>query len=212
MITAADLRVLVGLDAADDSEDAQLLELEAAAVAFVEGQTGWFFGAEEAFEEIVIGDGGPKLRLQSPPKALPATVAERCYPGADATTITAADDDGYELRALRRPNPPVSWLHRKGGCGWACGAEYTVAYTRGYPLSGDGSDEQAWDAPEDVRKLVADIVRFQHAARERDPALISETIGNYSYSTGAVYQAEAAMVHMIPGAAETLARWRRVFA
>lgn len=216
MISAADLRVLIGLAADDASEDAVLWPLEAEAVAWVQRRTLRYFGPPAEITERLTGDGSVKLRLAEAPytdDAItdPATIDEYAYVGAAPTTITGANADGFEVVKRVPEATNLGWLERKGGYVWTCGYLYVVTYTRGYALTAEGAGGAPDDvaAPDDIRALVKGIVRFRHAARERDPGLISETIGNYSYSAGAIYQSEGAMVNQIPGAAETLRRWTR---
>lgn len=181
MILIDDLRPW--LDASDVSHDALMVAIEAGVVDGVQRDTGYYFGPVASTTEIVIGDGGPKLRLRALPvavtgppavAALPATVAERCYPGDDATTITAADDDGYELRSLADPTtPPLAWLVRKAGGIWGRGVEYTVTYNRGY---------DAGEEPASIRQLVIGLCKLEWERwKSKGGVYQSETFDRHSY-------------------------------
>lgn len=195
MITLPDLKDW--LEVEGDEADDLLTSLEARAVEFVERETGRYFGALENVTEILCGDGGGKLRLAEVPTSIPASVQERAYVGADATTITASDDDGYELRTLTLPSSNLAYLLRKGGCVWARGFEYSVTYERGYA---------AGDEPGDIRQLVLDLVQVKWAMRDAGGGVFrSESLGPYSYTLADLsrlpgYRAEDAQA--------TIQRWR----
>lgn len=146
MIDVGDLRVHTR---ARSSEDAYLTALELSAVAYVEKQTGRFFGVAAATTEYIVGSGGVNLWLKEEPAASPTPVVkERVVPGGTATTITAADASGYLIRGMK--------LVRKAGLGWARGYEYEVAYTRGYASGAE---------PADIRHLVTIVVAHWYERR-----------------------------------------------
>lgn len=198
MIPVSEIKAWLEIDAADTSVDGLLLSLEAGAVEVIERETGRYFGPVAAFTEIVEGDGGPKLRLSEAPTEPPVTIEERAYAGAEARTITAADADGYELRILRHPSPNLAWLHRKGGCVWYRGHEFTVTYPRGY---------SAGNEPKNVRQRVLDIVQLKWLGRDAAGSgeLRSETLGPMTFT-----YADAARLPERDGEswAEFVSRWQ----
>lgn len=136
MIELDDLRTV--LKDPDHAEDEYIRALETAAVAYVEKQTGKYFGTAADATEVVSGTGTADLWLPGPVASV-TSVAERAFAGDDDTAVAAADDDGYVVRGDR--------LVRKGGGVWARGYEYEVAYSR-------GAEAAPADIQEAVRKLV----------------------------------------------------------
>lgn len=147
MISLAKLKAALRITASTD--DGYLVDLEVQAVSFVERETGRYFGAVASVTEYLIGGGTDTLFLSEAPAAPPTTVTERTYPGGDATTITAADADGYVLRGTMK-------LVRKGGGIWARGYEYEVTYDRGYAAEAE---------PGEIRMLVTDLVAYWYEER-----------------------------------------------
>jgi len=96
------------------------------------------------------------------------------YAGADATTITASDDDGYELRSLADPStPPLAWLVRKAGGVWGEGLEYTVTYNRGYVAGVE---------PGAIRRLIIALTKLEWERWKREGGLLrSATYDRVSY-------------------------------
>jgi hypothetical protein len=182
---------------ADSSHAPQIIGLEERVVDIVQRKCGRYFGAVAETTEIRQGDGGMKLRLAEIPAALPATIAERPYPGAEATTITAADDDGYELRSLLMPAPNLAWLVRKNGGVWSRGCEYTVTYSRGYAVGGE---------PAAIRHLVMGIVQHIWELHKAKGGVIqSETFDKYTYSLAAASPGAGGLPAW---AMETIADWQ----
>lgn len=135
------------LKPADNTELQYIQQLERAAVAFVERQTGRYFGPERARTEIVVGTGRRELYLQGPilldvyGVAQVTSVNEAAYAGGDQTQIVIDEDDGFVVRE--------AVLHRKGGGYWSLGYEYEVVYQQGY---GEGEE------PGDIRQAVMQLV------------------------------------------------------
>lgn len=208
MIAIADLRDVCGIAAGDETFDARLVDLEAEAVAWVQRRTGRYFQAEAEVTERLIGAGSAKLRLAEAPTSNPSTVTEYAYVGADAETVTASEDDGFVT--VTRTYPTASnegWLERKYGYVWADGYIYEVTYDRGYTLTGGGSPDDI-AAPDDIRALVKNMVRFSYFSLAHDPTALSETIGGYSYRRGAV--GPDAFLEASPAAVDTINRWARM--
>lgn len=165
MISNAQLRSIVGLEADDDSQDEILSSLERAAVAFIQNATGLHFGEVEETTIYLQGSGLRRLWL---PQAASGTVTVLELPDAgDAgTAVTEASDDGFVVRG--------SQLVRKNGLTWNRDYEYAVTFPRGY---------EAGSEPDDIRQLVMDLVSAKYAQRGKE-GMKSETLGRYSYTFG----------------------------
>lgn len=192
MILIEDLQALIP-DAAETDLDV-LREMERAAVAFVETQTGRYFGPRIEHEEIVIGKGTNRLwlldiaadaDLTDPYFDAQIVVEERQYAGGDATLVT-----DYDTRVVRGE----AYLVRHAGCFWTKGYEYVVTYMKGY--------EQG-EEPADIRKVVIALVRNAWTIHENG-GLRSETLGGYSYAFGA-----ADLFDLVDTDRATLDAWRR---
>lgn len=169
MIDAAELIEYVQGAATDEDE---LVRLEAAAVARVQEFTGRYFGPATSDTFIIRGKGLPKLRLPEPPTADITSVIERAYLGADQTTITAAEDTGFELRIVGSEG----FLFRKRGLMWTRGYEYIVTMPYGY------ADE---DVPKVVREKVRQLVLLWWSDKALGAgAYQSRTEGRVSFTTG----------------------------
>jgi hypothetical protein len=194
MISLDELRIALDIDS---SVDEDILEkLEAAAVAFVERETGWHFVGVDDVVEVVTGDGSDRLRLRGMVTTAPATVSEAAYVGATPTTITATASDGYELRTKGVPVNRI-YLVRKQGYVWHDGYEYTVTADRGYTAGAE---------PTEIRELVRDLVLLKW--NERDAAggvFRSESIGPYTYTAGDLSRLSSEAGTM--PAASVLAHW-----
>lgn len=146
-------------DPDDTTEDPLLQEYEAAAVAWVEKETGRYFGEEEAAAEFVVpGNGTPVLWLPEYASAVSA-VKSRAYLGGTETTIATGDSDGWALR-LAPGRTHGNQLIRRGGSLWDLALDYVVTATIGY---GEGA------APADIRELVMKLVAGMN--RFRTPAV-----------------------------------------
>jgi hypothetical protein len=197
MIALTDLEVFLGVDAGEKST--LLVELEDAAVNWFTEQTDRYWGAEAETTVLLEGNGRRELYLPEVPDSIDnITVLERAYPGDTETEITAADTDGFELRDMH--------LSRKGGYVWSRGYEYLVTFTRGYEQVDPGPPADIL-APAAVRQAIKQIVAFWYM--EGSPAdgasqKTSETMGNYSYTRGALFTNREAMLNGIPGLRETI--------
>lgn len=182
MIELSELKAHLGADQVktDPDRDTVLAGFEAAAVAFVEGETGRHFGAAAAFTEYLDGSGSVELRLNEKPTSL-TSVHER-LDAADAwTEILTASTNGWELQGLA--------VLRKGGC-WERGTSYRVIYSFGYAA---GSE------PAEIRMLVIDLVKMRWRQRGVE-GHASGRIGDYGFTLSDI--------EAIPGATEILDRWR----
>lgn len=136
MIDLADLKRAIRLEQDNVYEDDYLSTLEVNAVAWLEAQTGRYFGAADAAHvEWVYGTGTRSLWLADTPSAV-NSVAERSDPGVTSTAITNYQQRGRELV-------------REDGDLWMAGYEYEVDYDRGYAAGAE---------PADVRQAVIGLV------------------------------------------------------
>jgi hypothetical protein len=198
VISQTDLEAFLGLAAGTDTD--LLVELEAAAVAWLQGQTNRYFGATAAQTVILEGNGTQDLYLPEPITAV-SSVLSQSFPGGTQTAITAGGDDGFEIRDMH--------LARKGGYRWSRRTEYVVTYTRGYTQSDAGPPANI-AAPDDIRHAVKQIVSFWYMAGkpwEGASQKTSETFGNYAYTRGALFAAPEAMLNGIPGLRQTINAW-----
>lgn len=127
------------------TDDAYLADLEAAAVAFVERETGRYFGSVGARTEYVTGLGTDTMWLrESPILSTPIvagdmTVLERADPGDPGTAIVVATD--FVVRGSRLVRIDDVWTR---------GYEYQVTYNAGNAAGAVGEEIQ-----NAVRSLVA---------------------------------------------------------
>lgn len=191
MISRDELLALPGVVEANGDA---LVALEAGAVAFVETQTGRYFGLPETVTEYVTGRGTARLYLRDHPTPEDGeyepvvAVDERTTPGGDPTEYVQGAD--FELRVADREFA----LIRYAGEVWTAGYEFGLTYRRGYP---------AGEEPADIRQLVLDLVSVRWQLRGHE-ALRSETIGGYSYT-----RFGASDVDAVAGGWATIEAWRR---
>ena len=169
MIPVEDLRTWVGLEADDDSADALLTQLEAAAVAEVELTTGQYLGPVEEFVDRVIGDGTYRLRLPKGPVTAVESITEAWPTHPDDEPVAVTDF------VLRSPHVIATNAYF-----WVRGAEYEVTYTAGY------AEE---DIPPLYRQAVIDLVRATYPAAAASQSsgvdageFKAESLGEYSYT------------------------------
>lgn len=182
MIELPALKAHLGTDAvrADPDRDTVLSSLEAAAVDFVQRETGRYFGASTTFTEYIDGEDDREIWLNEPASSV-TSVHERCDIGDVWEEIAEGDSDGWELRDAR--------LLRKGGCVWERGSEYRVIYDFGYAA---GSE------PGEIRQLVTDLVAHRYRQRGIE-GHASGKLGDYGFTS--------ADLDAITGARQVLERW-----
>jgi hypothetical protein len=184
-------RVRAAVPAAVSQETTLIADMIERATAFVQTQTGRYFGPIVTATDYLDGRGGRFLGLSQ--VAIPnengelVLVEERAYPGGTATVVLPAD---YQVRNSDR----LSTLVRLGGDVWTRGLEYAVTYERGYDVDG---------GPPDVSQLVIDLIalRLKFIGKE---GMRSETIGGYSYTRFGEGDLDS-----IDGAKATINAWRR---
>ena len=168
-----------------------LADMIARAVAFVEQQTGRYFGTPEQVTEYLQGYGSRWLRLNDEAQVFDSddevdAVEERCVPGGDVTLLGLTD-------FAVRPSSTTSVLVRLGGPGWRINYEYAVTYTRGFVVD---------EGPADIEQLLIDLIALRLGLRGRE-GLRSESIGGYSYTRFGEGDLDS-----IDGAWPTIRAWR----
>jgi hypothetical protein len=147
MISLSLLKDALNIERANGTHDAYLVELEGAAVAYVQRRTGWYLGEPDTVNLIVEGGGGGSLWLPERVSAVSA-VSSQPYEGGPKTVITSEADDGWTLRL-----PPGAThgrrLIRTGGHGWTRGLEYVVTAEIGYDPGMEPEEDR-----NDVKALV----------------------------------------------------------
>lgn len=207
MIALAEIKDWLGVTVTD--YDTLLTNLEERVVAFIERQTGRYFGPVETVEPLVLlGHGTRNLWLPERPRvgydgddaeADDLTVLERAYPAGTETVIVAAETTGF---FLRKTETGAMLVRRPAGIRWEFYYEYEISvtddggWTRGY---------EAGEEPADIRQLVLDLIKLKWDARTRTAGVSGETIGGYSYTLGAVTDSD---LDRIPMARSTLELWR----
>lgn len=152
MVSVGELKQTLGITGA--AEDDYLAELEAAAVQFVETQTGRYFGAVREVTEYRTAAGNSLFLSDEPTGTV--TVMRRSSATATAEAVAA---DQFAVRGRRLVNP--------AGWGWY---EYEITYDAGYAPGAQ---------PEDIRDAVRDLVALAYRTRA---GVQSETMGGYHYT------------------------------
>lgn len=184
MIDLAILKEHLGIEESDESQDDIVMRLEAAAVAYVQNETGWYFGEAEA-EVYLRGSGTSRLWLPQPATG-DIAVLRLAHAGDEGTEIVAEDDDGFVARGAQ--------LVRKNNLEWDRAYEYKVTFDRGYA---EGEE------PADIRQLVIDLVSAKYSQRGKE-GMKSETYGGYSYTFA------DADLEVVAGAREVIDYYRGV--
>jgi hypothetical protein len=167
---------------AKDADEPILEKMELAAVAFVERETGRYFGEPAPIAEVFSGAYAGPLYLSESPAADPALVLEYF----DGTSWSTVDSSSYTIDGSAIwPAASTLWIygHRN----------YRATYTRGYV---------AGEEPADIRQAVMDLVATKWKGRGQE-GMQSETIGGYQYTRSDAFE-------VVPGLSDTLRNWRRV--
>lgn len=188
IISLEALKIALGIDADDDTEDDALTQFEAQASAWVEAQTHRRFSEPEEVVEYHDGTGTRLLYLNGHVDGADDVVVVR--ERADVTSEWEAFTD-FERRK--------DVLRRTDGLAWSRSAEYEVTYDDGYAT-----------APADVQALVAELVGVSRTATTSTAGLTSRALDGYkeTFDLGAVSSAQNASAI----GQTTLNRWRRRFA
>lgn len=158
MIDLADIKAWLGIQSGDTDQDDALTALEADMVAFVEEQTGRYFGATASKVRVYDGNGLPRLWLRNTPNSI-TTVEVRGVEGlglgSSWTTVDPGnyDIDGRGLLALYGE--------------WPLGrSNVRVTASEGY-----ASGEE----PKDIRRAVMELVESEfHNRQTGTPALVQD--------------------------------------
>jgi len=181
MLALEDVKAWLKVTGTED--DALLTDLEARAQAFLEMQTGRYFGAPKEFVEVLDG-GREALRLLEEPR------------DDDPTTIE--EWDGAWIDNLDDVDVTTFWVFRQDRTCWPGGRRhYRVTYTAGYE-----PDEVPGDIAQAALDLIADKYRYRG-----NEGLQSETLGQYSYTRADYTRAD---IERIPGVQTTVDAWRHV--
>lgn len=192
MINVDVLKAHLGTDQVktDPDRDTVLPLLEAAAVDFVQQETGRHFGASTTITEYVDGNGDRAIWIGEAPASL-TSVHVHDQPGDDWEEILAGDADGFELRGRR--------VIRKGGACWERCREYRFVYDFGYAAGAE---------PPEIRDLVTQIVAVRWRQRGIE-GHVSGSIGDYSFGTAMTRPWSPSEIYAaIPAAQEIIDRWR----
>ncbi|MGE4163871.1 MAG: hypothetical protein AB7G23_19255 [Vicinamibacterales bacterium] len=155
------------------------------AQAFLERQTGRYFGLPTAVTEYLLGFGTVELFLADLVASGTPTVTEQLSPTSGPTAVT-----GF----AQRPGRAQTVLLRTDGFVWRASAEYAVTYQRGFALEA---------APADLQQLALDLIAARLNASGAE-GLQAGAIGNFSFTL-----ADADLTKAIPGLAATIGAWRR---
>lgn len=149
--------------------DDQIQELMVRAQAIIERETGWYFGPPRETEEVLDGTGTAKLFLRQPPVD-PSELRMYARPAA-TDEWTEIQTTLYELEG-RGVYVPTRWL--KGL------RNFRATYREGFT-----------DPPGDVAQLFLDLVTAKWKGRGDRTDLVSETIGDYSYTRADLEQQDS---------------------
>lgn len=148
MNSLADLKLHLKVDPDITADDSLILQMQEAAVAYLQDQTGRYFGELGEITEVVSTNGWGPVVLQVAPEAdsiyTPVTVERRALMSGDWETVDSAD---YEIDGNRLY--PRVW--------WEPGARLLrITYTGGYAEGAEPADVQ-----QAVRELVAKMYRYR---------------------------------------------------
>lgn len=200
MIPLAELK---GWLESPDGDDTVVQDLAERAAAFLERQSGRYFGPLLQRTVRLDGPGTDELWLDEapvvdagavPPMAL--VVEER-----SGDTWTTVDPLEYEA---------VGAVLFREDVVWDCGRRnFRVTFWSGYEWVNQGTFDLA--VPDDVRQAVLDLVALKYRGRGAE-GLQSEEIGGYRASRPAHYAFSEGDLKMVPGLLATIEswRWRRV--
>lgn len=191
IVSLETLKLGLGLDVVDTSEDELLTMLEDQAATFVDTQTGRKFSApiEDERTEFVSGLGTRTLFLAghvSGDEPEIVSVRRRALNGIDFEDV---DPEEYILRGDTLVSTGGPWSHLY---------EYEVVYADGYEVD---------TAPADIQALVIDLVGIAFSALGEE-GIKSETIGDYSYTLDSAVTTAAASLS--DTSSMTLNRYRRM--
>jgi len=160
MISLTDLKEWLRVKS--NTYDVPLTALEARAVAIVERELQWYFGAPRETTEYLNGSGTPKMFLRQHPDDGVVALSERSGVGG---TWVALDADDYEVQGRG--------IYSAYNGVWYRGLRnYRAVYLEGFSAP-----------PEDIQQVVFALVAGLWNRRGKD-GFTSESIGDYSYTLG----------------------------
>lgn len=193
IVQLAALKLALGIDEDDTSQDALLTALETRLATWVQEQTHRVFTTPAERVEYRSGSGARELYITghldvATPTDDDILIEERpLYGGGDWTTLVL--DEDYEVRN-------TGAILRADGWPWSRDMEYRITYEDGYT-----------SAPQDVQELVIELVQATSTALS-DDGVTAENIGDYSYQIGG----SGTSAYLTDTGFATLKRWKRIFA
>lgn len=145
MIGLRDLRLHLKVDPDQTTDDTLIVEMEQAAVAYLQNQTGRHFGGQGEITEVLSSNGWASIWLQAAPEIdddyLPFLLERRTTPSGEWEVVPATEYevDGYRLYPLAYWTPGRRTLR----------ATY---YSAGYSEGAEPADIQ-----EAIRRLVTKL-------------------------------------------------------
>lgn len=196
LTTLTTVKSELGIPESDTSQDALLTSLIDQASDAIVTFCGRPF-AKESYRETLPGYGTNRLILSRTP------VVEITSVMADGEVITDYLLEDAEAGILYRKRgwqwaPALNWGIIPHPVGGNENLNFTVEYIAGYVLPGDAGTRTL---PHDIERACIDTVKAWYSAKERDPAITEERLGDYqvSYAQG------------LPApVAQLLTSWRRV--
>lgn len=156
-VNPARLALYIG---AESPTDAKMLMIAEQAVAFLTRETHRYWGTPENRTEYLPGSGTHRLWLADEP--LGAVVVKKYWQGVEEEVITDVVARGRLLT-------------RTGGKTFQRRYEWEISYDAGYHI-----------LPADVEQAVFDLVRWKYESLKATPGMVSESLGDYSYTRGEV--------------------------
>ncbi len=157
---------------ATDPNEPILTLLADYALEFLNRETHRYFGSPVEREEYLQGSGTHRLFLADAPIGDP--VVKEYWQGAEEDTVTDFATRGRLLTRLE-------------GKQWGRRYDYEITYTAGFHI-----------LPADVEQAVFDLVRWKYQAlNSTTPGMVSEKLGDYSYTRGEVDGSGSSWVPML---------------
>lgn len=129
MIRLVDLKRHLKVDPDQTADDTLIVEMEQAAVAYLQNATGCYFGPVAEISEVLSANGWASIWLQGPPilddEDRPFALERRTYPAGAWEAVESADYevDGARLYPLVYWSPALRSLRASYWAGYAEGAE-----------------------------------------------------------------------------------------
>lgn len=151
MISLTDLKLHLKVDPDQTADDSLIVEMEQAAVAYLQNQTGKYLGASGEITEILSANGWASIWLQAAPITddedyFPFLLERRNTPSGDWEVVESTDYevDGYRLYPLTYWTPGRRTLRA---------TYYSTGYAEG-------------DEPADIQQAVRELVTKMYKHRK----------------------------------------------